>query len=211
MNVCILRGSPRKNGNTNALLEPFVKTLQEALIELGFLSGKADGVFGAGTEKAVIAFQMANGLAADGIANVIRFLEDLEDEKLDNLEFLGINNIVALRGDCVSGEKRFEKEVLCHNPDIITIDYALNDRGIGLEKAKKAKDSDRLAEELAETRRRIREHMKENAKIAISHGFFSLADKMQSTTSIIPSPTTISPTNTNVPEKTGGTAAISAF
>ncbi len=29
MNVCILRGSPRKNGNTNALLEPFVKTLQE--------------------------------------------------------------------------------------------------------------------------------------------------------------------------------------
>ncbi len=31
-----------------------------------------------------------------------------------------------------------------------------------LEKAKKAKDSDRLAEELAETRRRIREHMKEN-------------------------------------------------
>ncbi len=31
-----------------------------------------------------------------------------------------------------------------------------------LEKAKKAKDTDRLAEELADTRRRIREHMKEN-------------------------------------------------
>ena len=31
-----------------------------------------------------------------------------------------------------------------------------------LEKAKKAKDSERLAEELAETRRRIREHMREN-------------------------------------------------
>ncbi len=29
MNVCILRGSPRKNGNTNTLLEPFVKTLRE--------------------------------------------------------------------------------------------------------------------------------------------------------------------------------------
>ena len=27
--------------------------------------------------------------------------------KLDNLAFLGINNIVALRGDCISGEKRF--------------------------------------------------------------------------------------------------------
>lgn len=34
------------------------------------------------------------------------------------------------------GAKRFEKDVLSHNPDIITIDYALNDRGIGLEKAK---------------------------------------------------------------------------
>ena len=32
--------------------------------------------------------------------------EEIES-KLDNLEFLGINNIVALRGDCVSGEKRF--------------------------------------------------------------------------------------------------------
>jgi methylenetetrahydrofolate reductase (NADPH) len=29
------------------------------------------------------------------------------DSKLDNLEFLGINNIVALRGDSMTGEKRF--------------------------------------------------------------------------------------------------------
>ena len=33
-------------------------------------------------------------------------VEEIES-KLDNLEFLGINNIVALRGDCISGEKRF--------------------------------------------------------------------------------------------------------
>lgn len=32
--------------------------------------------------------------------------EEIES-KLDNLEFLGINNILALRGDCMSGEKRF--------------------------------------------------------------------------------------------------------
>ena len=32
--------------------------------------------------------------------------EEIES-KLDNLEFLGINNIVALRGDCITGEKRF--------------------------------------------------------------------------------------------------------
>lgn len=36
------------------------------------------------------------------------------------------------------GAKRFKTEVLNHNPDVLFIDYALNDRGIGLEKAKKA-------------------------------------------------------------------------
>jgi len=34
-----------------------------------------------------------------------------------------------------SGAARFEKEVLCHRPDVVTIDYGLNDRYIGLEKA----------------------------------------------------------------------------
>ena len=53
-----------------------VTALQEALIELGFLSGKADGNFGAGTEKAVIAFQQANDYPATGImdANIQAFL-----------------------------------------------------------------------------------------------------------------------------------------
>ena len=36
------------------------------------------------------------------------------------------------------GAERFEKEVLTHRPDVLFIDYALNDRGIGLEHAKKA-------------------------------------------------------------------------
>lgn len=36
------------------------------------------------------------------------------------------------------GEKRFKKEVLTHFPDVLFIDYALNDRGIGLERAEKA-------------------------------------------------------------------------
>lgn len=35
-----------------------------------------------------------------------------------------------------SGQKRFELEVLNHKPDVLFIDYALNDRGIGLERAK---------------------------------------------------------------------------
>ena len=36
------------------------------------------------------------------------------------------------------GEKRFKKDVLAHKPDIVFIDYALNDRNLGLERARKA-------------------------------------------------------------------------
>ena len=45
-----------------------VKSLQKKLIELGYLTGKADGVFGKDTYQAVVAFQQANSLTADGIA-----------------------------------------------------------------------------------------------------------------------------------------------
>lgn len=45
-----------------------VRLLQQALINLGYLSGKADGKFGPMTEQAVIQFQQANNLTADGLA-----------------------------------------------------------------------------------------------------------------------------------------------
>lgn len=45
-----------------------VKRLQQRLKDLGYLSGKADGQFGGGTKRAVIAFQRRNGLNADGEA-----------------------------------------------------------------------------------------------------------------------------------------------
>ena len=38
----------------------------------------------------------------------------------------------------ISGEKRFISEVLVHKPDVLFIDYALNDRGVGLEKSYEA-------------------------------------------------------------------------
>ena len=44
-----------------------VKRLQETLNGLGFSCGKADGIFGAKTKTAVMAFQSAYGLTADGI------------------------------------------------------------------------------------------------------------------------------------------------
>lgn len=51
-----------------------------------------------------------------------------------------INVIVTAIGGEASerGAERFERDVLSHNPDIITIDYALNDRRLGLERAKTA-------------------------------------------------------------------------
>ncbi|MGN0779776.1 MAG: peptidoglycan-binding protein [Aristaeellaceae bacterium] len=45
-----------------------VKRLQARLIELGYLTGEADGAFGRQTYNAVLAFQRANGLVADGVA-----------------------------------------------------------------------------------------------------------------------------------------------
>lgn len=38
----------------------------------------------------------------------------------------------------VQGEKRFKEDVLPHKPDVLFIDYALNDRSIGIEKAREA-------------------------------------------------------------------------
>ena len=45
-----------------------VKEVQRRLKKWGYYNGSVDGVFGAGTRAAVIAFQKKNGLTADGIA-----------------------------------------------------------------------------------------------------------------------------------------------
>ena len=44
-----------------------VKEVQRRLKEWGYYNGAVDGVFGAGTKSAVIAFQKKNGLTADGV------------------------------------------------------------------------------------------------------------------------------------------------
>ncbi len=44
-----------------------VKEVQRRLKQWGYYSGAVDGIFGAGTRQAVIAFQKKNGLTADGI------------------------------------------------------------------------------------------------------------------------------------------------
>jgi N-acetylmuramoyl-L-alanine amidase len=44
-----------------------VKEVQRRLKLWGYYNGSVDGVFGAGTKKAVVAFQKKNGLTADGV------------------------------------------------------------------------------------------------------------------------------------------------
>ena len=46
-----------------------VMALQEALIELGFLRGTADGIYGSATAQAVMAFQRANSYPVTGMAD----------------------------------------------------------------------------------------------------------------------------------------------
>ena len=44
--------------------------------------------------------------------------------------------VTAIGGEnAVRGESRFNNDVLTHRPDVLTIDYSLNDRDIGLEAA----------------------------------------------------------------------------
>lgn len=47
----------------------YIVMLQNRLINLGFLNGSADGVFGAGTETAVKQFQKLNGMEQTGVAD----------------------------------------------------------------------------------------------------------------------------------------------
>ncbi len=51
-----------------------VARLQAWLGQAGFLSGKADGSFGSGTQKAVKAYEQANALTPDGIADIAMLL-----------------------------------------------------------------------------------------------------------------------------------------
>lgn len=68
----VLFGTTNPLASTNAIKKGMsgdsVYNLQQRLYELGYLSESPDGVFGSKTEAALIAFQYANGLDADGVA-----------------------------------------------------------------------------------------------------------------------------------------------
>lgn len=64
-----------------------VERLQKRLVRLGFPPGNIDGVFGLGTEAAVIAFQRSKGLLADGIAGprTLKALSLSDDDRLPSV------------------------------------------------------------------------------------------------------------------------------
>lgn len=59
-----------------------VVLLQVRLMALGYLSGKADGIFGSATGAAVAAFQLRNGLTADGIAGTKTYKKLYSDDAI---------------------------------------------------------------------------------------------------------------------------------
>ena len=81
------------------------KQIQQKLKDLGYYTGTVDGIYGAKTRSAVIAFQKANGLTADGIAGP------------KTIAALGLNSNSATSSDlyllakCVHAEARGEPYV----------------------------------------------------------------------------------------------------
>ena len=70
--------------------------------------------------------------------NTLAAYPNLVLKKIKAIYPLAVVNVIvtAIGGEnSVKGAERFERDVICHHPDLILIDYGLNDRGCGLEKA----------------------------------------------------------------------------
>lgn len=87
--AAISTGSVLKKGSRGQQ----VKYLQMNLNALGYGAGSVDGVFGNGTKNAVIRFQKANGLSADGMAGpkTIQKMNSIATNLQANLNKLGYN------------------------------------------------------------------------------------------------------------------------
>jgi lysophospholipase L1-like esterase len=91
----------------------------------------------------------------------VRTLEAYPQQVLQQVKSLYPTAVVNVIVTAIGGEnseqglKRFKKEVLAHRPDVLFIDYALNDRKPGLSKAKMA------------TEKMIRKALKKNIRIIL--------------------------------------------
>ncbi len=89
------------------ILLPLMKQSIDDVEELG-ISGRI-GIGWGSTGGEAGSLLSDNYLAADGIENVIKVLEDLEDDKFDQLEFIELN---ACAGGCVGGVLTVENPYL---------------------------------------------------------------------------------------------------
>ena len=70
--------------------------------------------------------------------NTISAYPNLVLKKIKSIYPYAVVNVIvtAIGGEnSVRGAERFQRDVLIHKPDVLFIDYALNDRGVGLEKS----------------------------------------------------------------------------
>jgi hypothetical protein len=89
------------------ILLPLMKQSIDDVEELG-ISGRI-GIGWGSTGGEASSLLTDNYLAADGIENVIKVLEDLEDQKFDQLEFIELNSCA---GGCVGGVLTVENPYL---------------------------------------------------------------------------------------------------
>ncbi|MEE0944988.1 MAG: spore cortex-lytic enzyme [Clostridia bacterium] len=82
-----------------------VRQIQQRLIQWGYLSGTADGIYGAKTEAAVKRFQRNNGLTPDGIAGSATLAKIGISSQTTQTSS---NNNVRLLAMLISGEARGE-------------------------------------------------------------------------------------------------------
>ncbi len=77
------------------------------------------------------------------VVNTLSAYPYLVLQKIKSIYPLAVVNVIntSIGGEnSVQGAKRFDENVLSHHPDVLFIDYALNDRGIGHEKSYSAWD-----------------------------------------------------------------------
>lgn len=97
--------TPLSEGDTGEA----VRELQATLIELGYYSGQADGVFGKATCRAVMAFQTANGLYASGAADSATLTRLLDGKSLSLQDFLA--GKICVRGDTGAGVRSLQRRL----------------------------------------------------------------------------------------------------
>lgn len=67
----LAQASTPQNTNTTEQQKLAIQGLQRRLAELGYYTGKIDGIYGPGTRGAVAAFQQASGLAETGLVDAV--------------------------------------------------------------------------------------------------------------------------------------------